>query len=399
MSRIIIPNLTNVDEYMIWAESSIKQGISRQDLCSSILTRDYFNDSSLVLSEVERYLSSIMVDRNLIGQQWEKENQIGLAIKAYEMNISDKFIGAFPYDRLRIIYNKYDFLDEVIRVCQAFISLPGSPSIDRQYNKKTRFLEQIDKLSRTTRINKKFEKSKFLFNNIEGSYEIDEFFIKGEKISGNKGKAKYRNKNGKEITIEKLVLESLGSQGYQGFWTENNYWWMIMSLLFWDVIFKQIPGMFFHQSQDMPLDFFEIDFYIRRAKEINQRLSEINKTNVFGKKESVNILKNNFRKHKNTPCRPIENWNLFSLDGLLFTLESITPNQLSKIMERLLLYFNEYRRGLPDLFIVKDNNPLFIECKSEDEDISIWQKSWHMFLREEVGIPVKVCRVESSKYS
>ena len=37
-----------------------------------------------------------------------------------------------------------------------------------------------------------------------------------------------------------------------------------MSLLFWEIIFLQIPGMFFPNDSslfsDMPLDFFDIDF-------------------------------------------------------------------------------------------------------------------------------------------
>ncbi|MEM7348190.1 MAG: hypothetical protein AAF485_28505, partial [Chloroflexota bacterium] len=40
-----------------------------------------------------------------------------------EANITDKFIGKHPYNRLRIIYTKRKDYHNAIRVCQAFKSL------------------------------------------------------------------------------------------------------------------------------------------------------------------------------------------------------------------------------------------------------------------------------------
>jgi hypothetical protein len=62
-------------------------------------------------------------------------------------------------------------------------------------------------------------------------------------------------------------------------------------------------------------------------------------------------------------------------------------------MERLLLYFGGYRKGLPDLFLLIDRKPLFVECKRMQEEISYWQKSWHEYIVNRMRIPVKICRV------
>jgi hypothetical protein len=108
-------------------------------------------------------------------------------------------------------------------------------------------------------------------------------------------------------------------------------------------------------------------------------------------------LKKYYTEYKGIPCRPIEDWERYSLDDLLFSIEILSPQQLASIMKRLLLFFNDYRKGLPDLFLVKNNEPFFIECKEKDEKISDWQKSWHHYLMTQTKIPVKIFRVENSE--
>ena len=92
-----------------------------------------------------------------------------------------------------------------------------------------------------------------------------------QRLTIGKGKAYYKGSDGKELTIEQIVLERLRSEGCIGQWTENEYWWEIMALLFWDIIYSRIPGVYTPQfgefpgpRQDMPIDFFKPDFYARR---------------------------------------------------------------------------------------------------------------------------------------
>lgn len=46
------------------------------------------------------------VDKNLLGQEFEKAGQIEKAIACYEGCIQNDFDGTFPYDRLAIIYRR-----------------------------------------------------------------------------------------------------------------------------------------------------------------------------------------------------------------------------------------------------------------------------------------------------
>lgn len=230
-------------------------------------------------------------------------------------------------------------------------------------------------------------------------------WIEAKKISVGPGKSIFQGSHGQEYTIEQVALEHYRSKGYQGAWTENTYWWEIMALLFWDVIFAKIPGTFTPQfgefpskMQDMPQDFFKPEFYTRRKGLIEKRIQSFTSSKLFGlvKTSLEDELRTAYKRNYKKPCRPIEDWGLYSLDILLFSLKILTPDQILLIMRRLLENFNENRRGLPDLFLANSSGkPKFVEVKAEKEKIAEHQNSWLMFIKNRVGIPVEICRVIS----
>ena len=90
------------------------------------------------------------------------------------------------------------------------------------------------------------------------------------------------------VFAEQLAQQYYSSQGYSSTWSENDFWWEVMALLFWDIIFARIEGAVvvindgeeydpqpgneefeksfstFIQMNGMPHDFFTIEFYQRR---------------------------------------------------------------------------------------------------------------------------------------
>ncbi|MCK4817373.1 hypothetical protein KA005_16505 [bacterium] len=56
------------------------------------------------------------LERNLKGIELEKNGKTDKAIKLYEQNIKEDFIGSHPYDRLAIIYRKRNQINEEIRI-------------------------------------------------------------------------------------------------------------------------------------------------------------------------------------------------------------------------------------------------------------------------------------------
>lgn len=90
------------------------------------------------------------VNRNLKGIELEKEGEIVEAILLYEANVSECFEGNFPYDRLRIIYNKLKRYEDVIRVLEQAVYV-----FDTKVNK-----IRSDRLPKLDKFNDQLEKAK-----------------------------------------------------------------------------------------------------------------------------------------------------------------------------------------------------------------------------------------------
>jgi len=107
-------------------------------------------DSPLLSKE-----ENLAVERNLKGQELEKQDNIKSAIELYELNIASDFEGNFPYDRLRIIYSKQKRYDDVIRVLEKAVDvfdnkvLPARPDRLPKLERFRQQLEQAKNLRKT----------------------------------------------------------------------------------------------------------------------------------------------------------------------------------------------------------------------------------------------------------
>ncbi len=222
-----------------------------------------------------------------------------------------------------------------------------------------------------------------------------------------KGKAKYTI-GGNEYFAEEAAINHYERLGYKALWTENTYWWILMSLFFWDVIFAKIRGavsividgvqteldpadeefeQLFNQiihMNGMPTDFFTTEFYERRKSLIKNKIQELQHGNLEQKLSE--FYKNNYGKN----CRPIEDWNKYKIDELLISVQRIEMEKLIKILERLIMNFNNNRSGLPDLIVYDDKDFFFSEVKSEKDRISEKQREWHSFLSASLGFKVEI---------
>ncbi|SFL70069.1 CFI-box-CTERM domain-containing protein [Pelosinus propionicus] len=219
-----------------------------------------------------------------------------------------------------------------------------------------------------------------------------------EKIPSNeKGKIRYKLGND-ELFPEETVIKHLVNNGYKAIWSENDYWWYLLALLFWDVIFARIQGAVtviqhgleidlvpgsddFNKYYDptvsingMPSDLFKTEFYPRRKALITNKIQELSHKNI------EEILRKSYHLHFNTNCRLIENWSKYSVDQLAIATQLVDRDKLLCILERILNNINENRAGLPDLIIYDDKDFFFGEVKSENDKLSDKQKDWISFL-------------------
>jgi len=232
--------------------------------------------------------------------------------------------------------------------------------------------------------------------------------IKLQKVENRqKGKAKYII-DGNEYFAEQAAIEHYQSLQYKAIWSENTYWWMLMSLFFWDIIFAKTRGalsviingvkreldpsderfeQLFNQTiqmNGMPADFFTPEFYQRRKDIIKNRIQEL-KHSVLEQK-----LKESYKQNYGKNCRLIENWDKYKIDELLISAQKVDSEKLIKILERLISNFNENRSGLPDLIVFDGKDFFFSEVKSEKDKLSEKQIEWHDFLSVTLGFKVEL---------
>ena len=82
--------------------------------------------------------------------------------------------------------------------------------------------------------------------------------------------------DGGEVSVESLALEYYQRiLGYRGYTCENGILSMIFSLIFWDIIFMPVEGVFETPYQVKPLDFGTFEFYAARRSAVHERLAEI----------------------------------------------------------------------------------------------------------------------------
>ena len=87
---------------------------------------------------------SMCVQRNLDGKIAEKNGDIETAIRLYEQNVSDRFTGSHPYNRLAIIYRKLKRYEDEKRVLLTAIDVYTHDTADPPILAK--FRERLAKL-------------------------------------------------------------------------------------------------------------------------------------------------------------------------------------------------------------------------------------------------------------
>ncbi|KAF7986651.1 hypothetical protein HWV62_26482 [Athelia sp. TMB] len=90
------------------------------------------------------------------------------------------------------------------------------------------------------------------------------------------GKSIWEGSGGEKVNVETLALQHYATVlGYKGFHSEGSIVRTLFGLLFWDIIFANVPGAFETPYQSAPLDIAEDCFYHARENLIKNRLDEI----------------------------------------------------------------------------------------------------------------------------
>jgi len=190
-----------------------------------------------------------------------------------------------------------------------------------------------------------------------------------------------------EQHVEQAVIDWYHSNSYQAWHTENGFIQAVFGLVFWEVIFQPVPGVFVNRYQSGPLDLYWPDFYKQRKSQIKKRLAGMSSN----RKLSMDLLA--VYDAKWGTANAFVRWRSFTRSDLELWLKMLPVNQLRKILETMLEDISQYRRGFPDLLVIDSYGCIeFVEVKGPGDQLSSHQRVWfNLFHRLE--IPARVLRV------
>ncbi len=226
---------------------------------------------------------------------------------------------------------------------------------------------------------------------------VSKRYIQAEVLPGGKSKTRYIY-DAEELFVEELARRVYKKEGLDSIWSENDYWAVLFALLFWDVIFAKLDGVweprlggdFPGPRQDMPRDFFSEDFFTRRQSLFENRFRELAAADIS------KLLEQSYHQNILKPCRAINDRSRFSLAELCQATGHLERETLLKILERLAKDFGSNRSGLPDLFVYGDQGCFFAEVKGGNDRLSDKQRAWHSFLSDNLGFKVEIFLVNKS---
>ncbi|MGF2735921.1 VRR-NUC domain-containing protein [Marinobacter sp. DUT-1] len=192
-------------------------------------------------------------------------------------------------------------------------------------------------------------------------------------------------------SVEWAAAEHLNRPEAPVAYVENTLINGLFGLLCWPVIFKPVPGAFFHPFHTGPADLTREDFVERRRPDFEACF--------------VTLGDGGYRQRildtwhdKQGLANPFVIWPALSKDLVELALECIPAEHLKVMFRRLLLNVKEHRSGFPDLIQFHpqrpDDEPRYemVEVKGPGDRLQDHQRRWLDFFARE-GIPASVCYV------
>jgi len=214
------------------------------------------------------------------------------------------------------------------------------------------------------------------------------------------------DEGGKEkVSVEDIALEHYIALGWKGVHCEGSIVSTIFGLLFWDIIFMDVPGAFKNAYQNCPMDYETALFYENRKPKIDELLDSIA---AFDFTEIALVLGRKYNLHHEMMCAGV-NWKL-ELADLVCVACGFGGKRLSDVCVVIAKYWKR-RSGMPDLVLWKVPDgaaeqeyessqqpprvPIqlrLVEVKGPGDRLADHQKVWlDTFVK--FGIDVAVCKV------
>lgn len=204
------------------------------------------------------------------------------------------------------------------------------------------------------------------------------------------------------VSVEEFTLTHYRKEeGWKGLHTEGGILRTLFGLLFQDIIFAYVPGVFQTAFQTAPLDLWTDSFFTARRQALEHRFVALSNG------AAPAMLAQSWDAHaaKQT-CIVGVRWDYERAD-LLEIAECFPGDGLAAICRVLAQEYAQRGGGVPDLFLWRPargnaeteekgkGEVMFVEVKSENDRLSDTQRLW-IHVITDAGVRVEVCHVLAS---
>lgn len=185
---------------------------------------------------------------------------------------------------------------------------------------------------------------------------------------------------------ERGVRDYYRKKGYLAHFTENYLWSGIFGILFWHELFESEKAAIFNPFERSPSDLIGPEFYNCHKQEIEKKLTLLSDLKSL-ERYILKTVTQNYGK-----LNDIFQWHPHLLTTVLEFVRAAHKKDLALVFRTMAQKFGGYHSGYPDLMVVKDGEPEFIEVKAEGDSLRVKQLS-KVRLLTEAGFKVAVLKV------
>ncbi len=190
--------------------------------------------------------------------------------------------------------------------------------------------------------------------------------------------------------IEACAATLLAAEGGRAWHLENQLPLGIAGLLYWDVIFLELPGVFSRPFQLGPNDLFWPDFAQVRLAQLQALESQWQ----LDHQACIRQLWRTVENHQHT-ANLLVNWQVFDQQFVNELTSRVPINALKKLAAFVIRELSRFRSGFPDLLLSHaDGSFEFVEVKGPNDQLQGNQRRWLKVLAE-LELPARVVKLKA----
>lgn len=184
--------------------------------------------------------------------------------------------------------------------------------------------------------------------------------------------------NGENLHVEDVAINYYNKKGLNAFHCENYFWSFNAQVFFRDI------------NKDYPFNPKSNKIFVENLYNRCDESRKINFKEFLKKYYYLNKFEGYFTDY--VEFDGYDEWvKRLNAIGIDKCMKLLVERELHIIGSRLPL------SGLPDLFVYKDKQCFFAEVKSTNDTLSFEQKWWHMYISDELNIPIVIFMVNKSE--